>query len=77
MNSKIINRCAGVVPRWDKYWHRAVNKQREKGSKRSVSIISTLCYTFGPAFSVSGVYQLAFSILQFANPQVPTTLKGH
>ncbi len=40
------------------------------GKKTKLSIISTLAWTFGPAYSVCCVYQLAYSVLQFANPQV-------
>ncbi len=42
----------------------------QTGKKTKLSIISTLAWTFGPAYSVCCVYQLAYSVLQFANPQV-------
>ena len=39
-----------------------------------MSIVSTLCKAFGPAYAVSAVLQLIYSVLQFASPQIVNLL---
>eukprot|EP00095_Tigriopus_kingsejongensis_P010546 maker-scaffold349_size200065-snap-gene-1.33 protein:Tk10546 transcript:maker-scaffold349_size200065-snap-gene-1.33-mRNA-1 annotation:"multidrug resistance-associated protein 1 isoform x1" len=68
---KLSERCAGIIPRWDKYWEDSVIKKIQKSSiPARVSITSTLFKTFGPAYGISALYQLGTSFLQFASPQI-------
>lgn len=41
-----------------------------------ITVTSTLWRTFGPAFAVSSLYQLGYSFLQFASPQIVNLLIG-
>ena len=42
--------------------------------QKKVSIVSSLFYAFGPAFAISALYQLGYSVLQFASPQIVNLL---
>jgi ATP-binding cassette subfamily C (CFTR/MRP) protein 1 len=65
-------RCVGVIPAWDKYWSKATDKANK--AKEKVSIVKTLIYAFGPAYALSAVLQLIYSVLQFASPQIVNLL---
>ncbi len=53
-----IFRCSGVVPLWEKYWHKTVEKAAQ--AKKKVSIVWPLILAFGPAYALSAVYQLIY-----------------
>ena len=39
-----------------------------------MSIVPTLIYAFGPAYALSALFQLGYSVLQFASPQIVNLL---
>ena len=61
---------------WEKYWTRAVTamQSRPPEKRQPLSVMSTLAYSLGPAFSYSCAFQLAYTILQFASPQIVNLL---
>ena len=71
-NLKAENRCNHVVPVWDKYWNRMMeDKKKKQGKKAKLSITSTLAYAFGPAYALSALYQLGYSVFQVTeNPWI-------
>ena len=66
---KNIFRCSGVVPVWDKQWNKHVETE-----KSNFSIVWPLIKAFGPAYAISALYQLGYSVLQFASPQIVNLL---
>ena len=78
-------RCVGVVPIWDKYWNSMLAKKAASlrlnpsgwlSPRRlgNLSVLSTMSYAFGPAYALSALYQLGYSVLQFASPQIVNLL---
>eukprot|EP00094_Tigriopus_californicus_P001437 TCALIF_01392-PA protein Name:"Similar to Abcc1 Multidrug resistance-associated protein 1 (Mus musculus)" AED:0.04 eAED:0.04 QI:0/0.8/0.33/0.83/1/1/6/0/1537 len=63
---KFNNRCAGVIPSWDKSWENQVRNANGK----TISILPTLIRAFGPAYFLSSILMFILSILQFASPQI-------
>ena len=54
---------------WDKQWDKHV-----KTEKSDYSIVWPLIKAFGPAYAISALYQLGYSVLQFASPQIVNLL---
>ncbi len=69
-----MRRCASVVPLWDKYWNRELAAQRRKKRKVRLSILPTLARVVGPTYAFAMFFQLAYSVMQFASPQVVNLL---
>ena len=42
--------------------------------QKEMSIVPTLIYAFGPAYALSALFQLGYSVLQFASPQIVNLL---
>ena len=70
-NLPFVLRCRGIIPIWDKHWASA-----SKDTKKEVSILSTLIYSFGTEFGCSAVLTLIYTILQYASPQLVDSLIG-
>ena len=49
-------------------------QSRPPEKRTPVSVISTLAYSLGPAFSYSCAFQFVYTILQFASPQIVNLL---
>ena len=69
---KAENRCAFVVPHWDKYFNNALEKAKKAG--KNVSILGVMIKSFGPAYSLSSFLSILLSVAQFANPQIVNLL---
>ena len=59
------DRCAGIVPVWDKHWKSHEEKAKSKATttkqkKAKLSIVWPLIYSFGPAYAISAFYQLGY-----------------
>ena len=67
----IYHRCRGIVPLWDKFWSKTVENAKPG---KPVSILPTLCYSFGGEFAWSAILTLIYSILMFASPQIVNQL---
>ena len=68
-------RCSGIVPLWDKYWNKHAEKVKtEQKKEKKLSIVAPLIYAFAPAYAISAGYQLFYSVLQFASPQIVNLL---
>ena len=49
-------------------------QSRPQEMRKPVSVISTLAYSLGPAFSYSCAFQFVYTLLQFASPQIVNLL---